>query len=82
VGALPLAKSGILNGKTATTCNNPVRREALRGFGVKVIDQPIVTGDSMITSWNPSTAVDVAFMLLEHLTTKNNAANVSRLMGF
>lgn len=82
VGALPLAKSGILKGKTATTYNNPVRREALRQFGVEVIDQPIVAGDSMITSWNPSTAVDVAFMLLEHLTTKNNADNVRRLMGF
>lgn len=82
VGALPLGKSGVLKGKTATTYNNPIRREALQGFGVKVINQPIVTVDNMITSWNPSTAVDVALLLLEHLTTKNNADKVRRLLGF
>jgi len=82
VGALPLGKSGVLKGKTATTYNNPIRREALHGFGVEVINQPIVTDDKMITSWNPSTAVDVALLLLEHLTTKANADKVRRLMGF
>jgi len=82
VGALPLGKSGILKGKTATTYNNPIRREALQGFGVHVINQPIVTDDNMITSWNPSTAADVALLLLEHLTTKNNADKVRRLLGF
>jgi 4-methyl-5(b-hydroxyethyl)-thiazole monophosphate biosynthesis len=82
VGALPLGKSGILKGKTATTYNNPIRREALQGFGVEVINQRIVTDDNMITSWNPSTAVDVALLLLEHLTTKNNADKVRGLMGF
>jgi len=82
VGALPLGKSGVLKGKTATTYNNPIRREALQGFGVHVINQPIVTDDNMITSWNPSTAADVALLLLEHLTTKNNADKVRRLLGF
>ena len=82
VGALPLGKSGILKGKTATTYNNPIRREALQGFGVELINQRIVTDDNMITSWNPSTAVDVALLLLEHLTTKNNADKVRGLMGF
>jgi 4-methyl-5(b-hydroxyethyl)-thiazole monophosphate biosynthesis len=82
VGALPLGKSGVLKGKTATTYNNPTRREALQGFGVEVINQPIVTDDNIITSWNPSTAIDVALLLLEHLTSKNNADKVRRLMGF
>lgn len=82
VGALPLGKSGILKGKTATTYNNPIRRAALQGFGVNVINQPIVTDDNMITSWNPSTAADVALMLLENLTTKDNADKVRRLLGF
>jgi 4-methyl-5(b-hydroxyethyl)-thiazole monophosphate biosynthesis len=36
----------------------------------------------MITSWNPSTAVDVALLLLEHLTTKKNADKVRQLLGF
>ena len=82
VGALPLGKSGILKDKTATTYNNPIRRETLNGFGVHVIKQPIVTDDNIVTSWNPSTAVDVALLLLEHLTTKNNADKVRGLLGF
>ena len=82
VGALPLGKSGVLKGKYGTTYNSAIRREALQGFGVNVIDQPIVIDDNMITSWNPSTAVDVALLLLENLTTKNNADKVRQLMGF
>jgi len=73
VGALPLGKSGVLKDKKGTTYNRVIRREALQGFGVNVINQPIVIDDNMITSWNPSTAVDVALLLLEHLTTKDNA---------
>jgi 4-methyl-5(b-hydroxyethyl)-thiazole monophosphate biosynthesis len=82
VGALPLGKSGVLKDKKGTTYNRAIRREALQGFGVNVINQPIVIDDNMITSWNPSTAVDVALLLLEHLTTKNNADKVRQLMGF
>lgn len=82
VGALPLGKSGILAGKNGTTYNSVVRREALRDFGVNVLHQPVVAEDNIITSWNPSTAMDVAFLLLEHLTTPENTAHIKRLMGF
>ena len=82
VGALPLAKSGILKDKNGTTYNSVIRRKALEELGVKVINQPIVIDDNMITSWDPSTAVDVALLLLEHLTTKNNADKVRQLLGF
>jgi 4-methyl-5(b-hydroxyethyl)-thiazole monophosphate biosynthesis len=82
VGALPLGKSGVLKNKKATTYNSAIRREALLRFGVDVINQPIVIDDNIITSWNPSTAVDVALLLLEHLTTKKNADNVRQLLGF
>jgi 4-methyl-5(b-hydroxyethyl)-thiazole monophosphate biosynthesis len=82
VGDLPLGKSGILKDKKGTTYNSAVRREALHGFGVNVINQPIVMDDNMITSWNPSTAIDVALLLLELLTTKNNADKIRQLMGF
>jgi 4-methyl-5(b-hydroxyethyl)-thiazole monophosphate biosynthesis len=82
VGALPLGKSGILKGKSATTYNNPVRREALKEFDVNVVHEPIVVADNIITSWNPSTAAEVAFLLLENLTSSENAANVRKLMGF
>jgi 4-methyl-5(b-hydroxyethyl)-thiazole monophosphate biosynthesis len=82
VGALPLGKSGVLKGKKGTTYNSLVRRTALKEFGVEVLDQPIVHDDRIITSWNPSTAVDVALLLLEELTSKTNADEVRSLMGF
>jgi 4-methyl-5(b-hydroxyethyl)-thiazole monophosphate biosynthesis len=81
-GALSLGKSGILKGKNGTTYNSPVRREALKSFGVNVLNQPVVTDDNIITSWNPSTAMEVAFLLLEHLTNKENTDKVRQLMGF
>ncbi|WP_203532615.1 DJ-1/PfpI family protein [Draconibacterium halophilum] len=79
---MPLGKSGILKGKNGTTYRSDVRREALKSFGVNVLDQPIVIDDNLITSWNPSTAAGVAFLLLEMLTTKQNVAKVQELMGF
>jgi len=82
VAALPLGKSGILKDKKGTTYKNPVRRDALKSFGVQVINQPIVIDDNMITSWNPSTAVDVALLLLELLTSTTNAEYIRSLMGF
>jgi 4-methyl-5(b-hydroxyethyl)-thiazole monophosphate biosynthesis len=82
VGALPLGKSGILKDKKGTTYNSVIRREALQSFGVQVINQPVVVDDDVITSWNPSTAMDVAFLLLEKLTTKVNADKIRQLMGF
>lgn len=85
VGALPIAKSGILCGRSATTYNSPtsIRQRQLKELGVNVIsDKPIVVDQNIITSYNPSTAFDVAFMLLELLTSKENCNNVKKLMGF
>jgi 4-methyl-5(b-hydroxyethyl)-thiazole monophosphate biosynthesis len=82
VGALPLGRSGILQGKKGTTYNSEVRRDALHEFGVNVVHQPLVMDDNIITSWNPSTALEVAFLLLEKLTSKENKDNVRQLMGF
>ncbi len=82
VGALPIAKSGLLQGKKATTYSSQIRRDALQSFGVEVIHEPIVVDSNIITSWNPSTAVDVALLLLQELTSKANANKVRCLMGF
>jgi len=60
----------------------PVRRKALEDFGVNVINEPIVVDGNIVTSWNPSTAVDVALLLLEKLTSKDNAEKVRQLLGF
>ncbi|MGK5509942.1 DJ-1/PfpI family protein [Brevibacillus formosus] len=85
VGALPLGKSGILQGRNATTynLNNQLRQKQLAAMGANVIpDQSIVIDNNVITSYNPSTAFDVAFTLLESLTSRENTDNVKRLMGF
>ncbi|MGD8191479.1 DJ-1/PfpI family protein [Brevibacillus ginsengisoli] len=84
VGALMIGKSGVLRGRNATTYNlNPKRQQQLKEMGANVIaDQPIVIDKNIITSYNPATAFDVAFTLLESLTSTENTNNVKRLMGF
>jgi len=82
-GGLPVAKSGILKNKPGTTYNKKgVRQKAMREFGVDVVNEPIVVTDNIITSWNPSTAMEVAFLLLEKLSSKNEANTIRDLMGF
>lgn len=83
VGALPVAKTGILYNKFATTYNqNPKRIEQLTDMGALFADKPIVVNDNIITSSNPATAHEVALILLEKLTDKNNSEKVKLLMGF
>ena len=84
VGALPLGKSGILKDRNATTYNlmGGRRQRQLEEFGAKVINEPVVIDNNIITSWSPVTAIDVAFVLLEKLTSKENSNNIRRLMGF
>jgi 4-methyl-5(b-hydroxyethyl)-thiazole monophosphate biosynthesis len=82
-GAFPVAKSGALIDRRGTTYNkNPIRQESLTKLGVTVVNQPIVVDGNITTSWNPSTAMDVAFLLLESLTSKENTQAVKSLMGF
>jgi len=85
VAALPIGKSGVLKGREATTynLNNKKRQKQLSEFGVNVIpDEPVVIDDNIVTSYNPSTAFDVAFALLELLTSNENTTNIKKLMGF
>jgi len=84
VGALPLGKSGVLIGRKGTTyhLNDGRRQKQLADFGVQVINQPIVVDNNIITSSCPSTALGVAFTLLEMLTSADNCRTVKKLMGF
>ncbi|MCL3782573.1 DJ-1/PfpI family protein [Prolixibacteraceae bacterium JC049] len=82
VGALPVGKSGVLQNRKGTTYNSDVRRKALKEFGVNCVNEAIVNDDNIITSHNPFTAIEVAFMLLEQLTSKKNADHIRELMGF
>jgi 4-methyl-5(b-hydroxyethyl)-thiazole monophosphate biosynthesis len=84
VGALPLGKSGILKGRKATTYPllEGKRRKQLAEFGAFVLDQPIVVDSRIITSSCPATALQVAFQLLEMLTSPANVHQVQQYMGF
>lgn len=84
VAALVIAKSGVLTGRKGTTYNfGGIRQKQLAEMGVEVLkDQPIVQDGNIITSYNPSTAFDVAFLLLEKLTSRENCNEIRRRMGF
>lgn len=84
VGALPLGKSGVLTGRQGTTyhLNNGLRQKQLAELGVQVVNKPIVVDKNIITSSCPSTALGVAFNLLEMLTSAENCRTVKNLMGF
>lgn len=84
VASLALGKSGILKDIKATTYNHSTskRKEQLKNFGAVVQSDLIVQDGNIITSSNPGTAFDVAFLLLEKLTSKKNAEHVKDLMGF
>ena len=84
VAALPVAKSGILKNRKATTyCFGDARRQKqLKEFNVNVINKPIVVDKNVITSYCPETAPAVAFKLLELLTNKEKMEQVKAAMGF
>jgi len=84
VGALPVAKAGVLKNRNATTydLSGGHRRKQLAAMGAMVKNHRIVTDDNIITSIGPATAVEVAFMLLEMLTSADNVQAVKHHMRF
>ena len=85
VAAFALAKSGILNGRRATTYHllNGARQKELALYeGIIVINEPIVIDGNIITSYNPQTASGVAFKLLEKLSSKEIVTSIKKMMGF
>lgn len=84
VGAIPVGKSGILKDNTATTYDlfDNHRRGQLADFGAKVVNRHLVFKKNVITSTGPSSAIDVAFLLLEHLTNSDNMHKIKHLMRF
>ncbi len=83
-GALPLGKSGVLKGRKATTyhLSEGRRQKQLEAFGAVIVNEPIVVEKNIITSWGPSTALAVAFTLLEMLTSPEEAEKTKKIMGF
>lgn len=84
VAAFPLAKSGILKGRKATTYHlrQGYKQKELAEFGVNVINEPVVVDKNIITSYCPQTAADVAFKLLEMLTSYDKMLLVKEAMGY
>ena len=84
VAAFALAKSGILNGRKATTYHlrgGECQRE-LEAYGVWVINEPVVVDKNVITSYCPQTAAEVAFTLLAMLAGTETMVRVKGAMGF
>jgi 4-methyl-5(b-hydroxyethyl)-thiazole monophosphate biosynthesis len=83
-GALPVARSGVLRGRRATTYHllEGRRRRELADMGADVVDEPVVRDGSIVTSTSPATATDVAFTLLEMLTSAGNVGTTRHAMGY
>lgn len=84
VGALPLAKTGALQNRPATTYHlgEGRRRSQLAALGAHVVDAPIVQDGCFITSTAPVTATEVAFRLLGMLTSRSTVQAIRQQMGF
>ncbi|NOZ68296.1 MAG: DJ-1/PfpI family protein [Deferribacteres bacterium] len=85
VGSLPVAKTGILEGRKATTYSASKRRdnlEILREYGAIPVKRRIVVDGRIITNRGPDTAVEVAFKLLEMLNGKRDMKRVRTAMMF
>lgn len=84
VAALPVAKSGVLNGRKATTYHlrDGYRQKQLGELGVNVVNERIVVDDNIVTSYCPETAPDVAFELLKCLVGEEKMSIVKKAMGY
>lgn len=83
-GAFPVAKSGVLKNRKATTYHlkDGIYQNKLKEFGVNVVNEPIVVDDNIITSYCPETAPNVAFELLKMLTSEEEMTVIKKAMGF
>jgi len=85
VAALPVGKSGVLRNRKATTWDlkdTSDRRKELADFGAIVLDEQMVIDKNIITCTGPAPAIDVAFAMLEMLTSAENVMKVKRNMRF
>lgn len=84
VAAFPVAKSGVLMNRKATTYHlrGGYKRVELEKLGVLLGDEWLVVDDNIITSSCPKSAPDVAFKLLEMLTSTKKALEVKSAMGY
>ncbi len=84
VAALPLGNAGVLKGKQAKTydLSGGHRIEQLKAYGAEISDKSIVQSGNLITSVGPSTALDVAFLLVEMLSSPEELLRLKEAMRF
>lgn len=82
VASLALGSAGVIYGRRATTYHQVGgrRKAELEEFGATFIDEAVVEDGGLITSTGPGTGVEVAFKLLEILTSFENVAHIRQLM--
>jgi 4-methyl-5(b-hydroxyethyl)-thiazole monophosphate biosynthesis len=83
VGILPIAEAGLLKGKQATTypySRNHDNIDRLKKNGAIVVHDPVVMDDRIISCNGPGSAVEVAFLLMEHLLGSKTAKEVRKFM--
>jgi 4-methyl-5(b-hydroxyethyl)-thiazole monophosphate biosynthesis len=83
VGILPIADAGLLKGKQATTypySRNHDNIGRLKKNGAKVVKSPVVFDDRIISCSGPGSALDVAFLLMEHLMGTKTTQEVRKFM--
>lgn len=83
-GALILGAAGLLREKKATTYRGEDGRwlQQLISYGAILSDDNPCLDGNIITSADPSSAVPGALLLLEMLTTTNNALHIKKIMGY
>lgn len=85
VGSLPVAKSGILEGKRATTylsSRHHDNLQILRDCGAIPVEDKVVVSGRIITDRGPGTAIEVAFKLLEMLNGKRDVKKIKKVLMF
>ncbi|VVP67518.1 Isonitrile hydratase [Pseudomonas fluorescens] len=84
VSSVCLGVAGVLHGRNATTYHQEggKRKNQLVETGACFVDRPVVVDGHIITSSGPGTATEVAFVLLEQLTSAENAAHIRQKMRF
>jgi 4-methyl-5(b-hydroxyethyl)-thiazole monophosphate biosynthesis len=82
VSSIALGHAGILINRWATTYHQlgGKRKQQLEQTGAKFVDRPVVKDQNIITSTGPGTALEVAFLLLEELTTTENVKALRKKM--
>lgn len=85
VGILPVADSGLLQGKKATTypySRNHDNLGRLKAGGAEAVNRAVVIDNRIISCAGPGAALEVAFLLMELLMGPATVRNVRRYMLF